>query len=374
MAIPKSFLAKARPPKSLFQLTIVKILGSLLMLYLFILAITLLGASFKLAGKGLAEAIFQATTNPIVGLLIGVMTTSIIQSSSTTTSLIVGLVGGGALPFQAAIPMVMGANIGTSITNSIVSIGHIGRKDEFRRAFSGSTVHDLFNILSVAVLLPLQINFDLIGRSALTMQSWFTGFGGTEFGSPLAAITKPVAKGIIYLTGDSAWISAILAIVMLFVALRYIVVILKSMVLSKVENFFHRFIFRTPALGFLLGICLTVMVQSSSITTSLVVPLIGAGIITLQQVYPYMLGANIGTTITAFLASFVTGSPQAISVAFAHLLFNLYGTAIFWPLKKIPIALSEKLSELTLKSKLVPFAFIGFVFFVLPGILLFIMR
>ena len=124
----------------------------------------------------------------------------------------------------------------------------------------------------------------------------------------------------------------------------------------------------------MLGVFLTALVQSSSITTSMVVPLIGAGVITLTQIYPYLLGANVGTTITAFLASFVTGSPEAISVAFAHLLFNLYGTAIFWPLKKIPIALSEKLSDLTLKSKLVPFAFIGLVFFVLPGILLLIMR
>jgi sodium-dependent phosphate cotransporter len=87
-----------------------------------------------------------------------------------------------------------------------------------------------------------------------------------------------------------------------------------------------------------------------------------------------MLGANIGTTITAFLASFVTGSPEAISVAFAHLLFNLYGTVIFWPLKKIPITLAEKLGELTMKSRLVPVAFITLVFFVIPGVLLWIMR
>ncbi len=374
MTDPIGLLRKTREPRSFIYSTPVRLLAAVGLVYLFILAITLLGASFKLAGKELADSIFSATTNPIIALLIGILTTSVVQSSSTTTSLIVGLVGTGALPFQAAIPMVMGANIGTTITNIIVSIGHIGRKDEFRRAFSGSTVHDFFNICSVVVLLPLQIQFDLIGRSAIWLQSLLTGFGGAEFSSPLAAITKPVAKWIISIAGDSALIAAILAFILLFVALRYIVVVLKSLVLTKVENFFQRFIFRTPALGFLLGICLTAMVQSSSITTSLVIPLIGAGIITLQQVYPYMLGANIGTTITAFLASFVTGSPQAVSVAFAHLLFNLYGTALFWPLKKIPIALSEKLSELTLKSKLVPFAFIGLVFFVIPGIILMIMR
>jgi sodium-dependent phosphate cotransporter len=350
-----------------------RLLLILVLVYLFILAISLMGAAFKLAGKGFAETLFSATANPIAGLIIGILVTSIVQSSSTTTSLIVGLVGSGVLPFQAAIPMVMGANIGTTITNTIVSLGSVGRRDEFRRAFSGATVHDFFNICSVIVLLPLQIRFNLIGASAELVESWFEGFGGARFSSPLAAITKPVAKGIVFLTGDSALLSAVLAFVLLFLALRYIVKVLRSLVLSRVERFFQRYIFRTPLLGFALGICLTVMVQSSSITTSLVVPLLGAGVITLHQVFPYMLGANIGTTITAFLASFVTGSPEAVSVAFAHLFFNLYGTAIFWPLKRIPIYFGEKLAALTMKSRLVPFMFIVLVFFAIPGILLFIM-
>jgi sodium-dependent phosphate cotransporter len=116
------------------------------------------------------------------------------------------------------------------------------------------------------------------------------------------------------------------------------------------------------------------MVQSSSITTSLVVPLIGAGVLSLHRVFPYMLGANIGTTITAFLASFVTGSHEAVSIAFAHLIFNVYGIAIFWPLKRIPIWLAEKLSELTMKSRLVPIVYILVMFFAVPGVIIYFMR
>ena len=374
MSPARHFLRKIAPRQSLMESPVVRLLITLALVYLFILAITLLGEAFKLAGKGVAESIFRATASPVAGLLIGLLTTSVIQSSSTTTSLIVGLVGSGVLPFEAAIPMVMGANIGTTITNIIVSIGHISRADEFRRAFSGSTVHDFFNLCSVAVLFPLQVQFDVIGKSAMWVEGFFEGFGGAKFHSPLAAITKPVAKLIISLSGHSALLAAIIAFILLFLALRYIVKILKSMVLSKVERFFQRYIFRTPVLTFMLGIVLTATVQSSSITTSLVVPLIGAGVITLPQVFPYMLGANIGTTITAFLASFVVGRPEAISVAFAHLLFNVYGTAIFWPLKKIPITLAEKLAELTMKSKIVPIAFIFMTFFVIPGLLLLFVR
>lgn len=353
---------------------VLKLFGVLALLYIFVLAITFLGAAFKLAGADFAKQIFGTASNPIVSLCIGLLATSVIQSSSTTTSLIVTLVASGSLEVQFAVPMVMGANIGTSVTNMLVSLAHISRGDEFKRAFAGSTVHDFFNVCAVAVLLPLEVFFGLIYKSALFVEQMFVGFGGLKFSSPIKAITKPVANQIVHWLGDSAWLTAIAAILLLFVALRYIVVLLKSLVLVRVEKFFQRFIFRTPVLGFMFGIVLTVMVQSSSITTSLVVPLLGAGVLNIYQVFPYMLGANIGTTVTAFLASFVTGSPAAVSVAFAHLIFNIYGTAIFWPLKRIPISMAIGLSNYTQKSKLIPIAYIIIFFFLLPGAVIYFME
>lgn len=358
------------------------------LVYLFVLSITLLGDAFKLAGKDTAKHILELTSSPYIGLVIGILATSLIQSSSTTTSLVVGMVGTGILTFENAVPIVMGANIGTTVTNTIVSLAHIRNGDEFKRAFAGSTVHDFYNLCSVAVLFPLQVSFDIIGRSAHFIERLFEGFGGLKFSSPLKAVTKPVSHWIIdggeailswfgsesFVESFLPWFCAALSIIMLFIALRYIVKTMKSLVLAKVERFFQRYIFRTPALGFVLGILFTVAVQSSSITTSLVVPLLGAGVITLAQIYPYVLGANIGTTITAFLASFVTGSAEAVSVAFAHLFFNLYGTAIFWPLKAIPIALANKLSEYTQKSKLVPVFYILIVFFAIPAVVIWIVE
>jgi sodium-dependent phosphate cotransporter len=281
--------------------------------------------------------------------------------------MIVGMVGTGILPFESAVAMVMGANIGTSVTNIIVSMGHISRGDEFKRAFGGSLLHDFFNVCSVAVLLPIELQFGIVSKAARFLESIFSNSGGLEFGSPLSAVTKPVAKMLVHLTGDSAWLSALLAFVLLFIALHFIVKVLRSMVLSRVEKFFQRYVFRTPVLSFGLGIGLTATVQSSSITTSMVVPLLGAGVLNLEQIYPYLLGANIGTTITAFLASLVTGSHDAVAVAFAHLIFNIYGIALFWPLKRIPIFLSERMAELTTKSKLVPILYIVVVFFLIPG-------
>jgi sodium-dependent phosphate cotransporter len=356
------------------NLVLLKLLAIAALLYLFILSITLLGSAAKLLGSDFAKALFQTTANPVVGLAIGLLATSVIQSSSTTTSVIVGLVGSGMLPFEAAVPMVMGANIGTSVTNTIVSLAHISRGDEFKRAFAGSTVHDFFNLCSVIVLLPLQIYFNIIGWTASWAEDLFSGFGGLKFTSPLAIISKPVAKEIVHLIDNSALLAIIIALLMLFVALRYLVKVLKSLVLARVERFFQRYVFRTPALAFLLGVFVTVLVQSSSITTSVVVPLIGAGVLQLMQVYPYTLGANIGTTITAFLASFATGSHEAVAVAFAHLLFNCYGIAIFWPLKRLPLAMATKLAEATQKSRLIPILYILVVFFIIPATILFVLN
>ena len=93
--------------------------------------------------------------NPIAGLCIGILATVLLQSSSTTTSITVGLVP-DILEVKLAIFVIMGANIGTSVTNTIVSMGHLGDGDELERAFAGATVHDMFNFGAVLILLPLE--------------------------------------------------------------------------------------------------------------------------------------------------------------------------------------------------------------------------
>ncbi|PKK82797.1 MAG: hypothetical protein CVT49_12015 [candidate division Zixibacteria bacterium HGW-Zixibacteria-1] len=353
---------------------ILKPIGILFFLYIFILSITLLGDAFKLFGKDFAETLINTTSNPIVGLFIGILATSIIQSSSTTTSILVGMVASGLITIEGAIPIVMGANIGTTVTNALVSLTHITRSREFSRAFSGAIVHDIFNILSVAIFFPLQYFTNFLGRTAIFMEQMFEGAGGLHFISPIKVMTKPVATMIIDALGKSAWMSAVAAILLLFIALKFMVDIMKSLVLSRVEGFFSRYIFRNTSSALLFGILLTSIVQSSSITTSLIVPLVGAGVLTLRQVYPYTLGANIGTTVTAILASLVTQNTAAVAVAFAHLMFNVCGMAVFLPLSWIPITLAKKLARLTLKNRFIPIGFIVLIFFLIPLALIYLLR
>jgi len=348
------------------SLTVVRLIQLLLFLYIFLVSIALMGASMKMFGKGFAETLIATTSNPFVGLFIGILATSLIQSSSSTTSIVVGMVGSGVLTVPNAIPIIMGANIGTSVTNTLVSLAHVNRSEEFRRSFAASTVHDFFNFMAVIVIFPLQYFFNILGIFSNTMGSAFQNVGGLKFFNPIKASTKPVVNYIIAFVGDHPWITLIIAMILLFFALKMIVDALKILVVRKAERWFDKVLFKTAMRAFTVGLLLTVLAQSSSITTSLIVPMAGAGVLTLVQIFPYTLGANIGTTFTAMLASLATGNISAVTVAFAHLIFNILGIVSVYPIKRIPIFLATIIADMAVKNKLIPFAYIVITFFIIP--------
>lgn len=350
------------------------VLFLLFFLYLFLFSLELMGTSLKMFGKGLAETLIATTTNPLVGLFIGILATSIIQSSSSTTSIVVGLVAGGALNVANAIPIIMGANIGTSVTNLLVSLTQIRRDLEFRRALSAAIVHDFFNLLAVIVLFPIQYFTNFIGKIATIMGENFQHIGGLKFLSPVKGLTQPPVNLLKEWIGEHPWILFALSLIFLLLALTRMVKSLKLLVVQKAEALFDRYLFKTAWRAFLVGLMLTAMVQSSSITTSLAVPMAGAGVLTLMQIFPYTLGANVGTTVTAILAALVTGNLSAIIVAFSHLLFNLSGICIFWPLRKVPIVLAEAFAKVAIRKKIIPILYIIVVFFLVPILLITILR
>jgi sodium-dependent phosphate cotransporter len=361
--------SKKTEPTPLYQ-TLVRVLLLLGFLYLFLLSIDLMGSSMKLFGKGFAESLIAGTSNPLVGLFIGILSTSLVQSSSTTTSIAVGLVGSNALSVANAIPIIMGANIGTSVTNTLVSLANINRSTEFRRSFAASIVHDFFNFLAVLVLFPLQYFTNFLGYISYRLEVIFQNAGGLELFNPLKATTKPVVGFLIDLV-NVPWILLCIALACLFLALRQMVKILKVFIVAKAGAWFDKILFRNKGRAFVVGLVLTVLAQSSSITTSLVVPLAGAGLLSLRQIFPYTLGANLGTTITAILASLVTANPNAVIVAFAHLLFNVNGIVIWWPLSKIPIFLAQSFADQAIKNRVYPFVYILVMFFIVPLLVIF---
>jgi len=347
----------------------------LAVLYSFFVGLEMMGLSFKLFGRGFAEGLIERTANPFSGLLIGILATTLVQSSSTTTSMTVALVAGGALTIEGAIPIIMGANIGTSVTNTIVSLGHVTRKEEFRRAFAGATLHDFFNLLTVLVLLPLEIVTGFLERTALVMEKALEGIGGDELFNPLKVIVAPVAELLSAALGDSGVVTLIGGLLLLFLALRYLVRILRLLLSAQAEAVLHKTLFRSPAVAVLAGAAVTVMVQSSSITTSVMVPLVGAGVVSLVQLFPFTIGANIGTTVTAMIAAMATGSAAAITIALTHLLFNLCGMVLIYfipPVRRLPLWLASRMGDLAIRNRALAIAYIVVGFYVIPLLLLFL--
>lgn len=349
----------------------------LVLLYAFLVSIGMLGKAFKMFSGGMVGKLIESASDPLVGLFVGILATTLVQSSSTTTSLVVAMVGGGSMPIETAIPIVMGANIGTSVTNTLVSLGHIGPGREFERAFAASTIHDFFNIFAVVILFPLQVMTNFLGVLSSGLADLFADVGGLTFSSPLKFLTGPAVKAAANALEGHPWLMLIFALVIMFGSLRYLVVFLKGLVIGRVESFFDSTLFANAGRAMFFGLLITVLVQSSSITTSLAVPLAGAGILSLIQIFPYTLGANIGTTITAMLAALAVGEVSAVTVAFAHLLFNICGIALIWPIpatRRVPLNLARRFAAVAASHRWLAIAYILVCFYALPLGAILIMR
>jgi sodium-dependent phosphate cotransporter len=351
------------------------------LIYLLICAVGMIGGGFKMATGGHAKELFAFASNPFAGLVIGIVATALIQSSSTVTSIIVGLVAGG-LPVELAVPMVMGANVGTSITNTIVSLGHVRAKEEFKRAFAAATVHDFFNLLSVLIFLPLEIAFGLLEKMGGWLSGFFYGAGDSSMKSFnfVKAATAPVVntfKDATHSLGDQlGGLSLILiGILLIFVAITMVGKLLKKLLVGKAKDIMHTAIGRGPLSGIASGTLVTILVQSSSTTTSLMVPLAGSGAFKLKDIYPFTLGANIGTCVTAVLAATaVTGNVQAaLQIAFIHLIYNILGVVVIYgipALRHLPVQAAEYLGLVATENKFIALGYILGVFFLIPAVCL----
>ncbi|MCJ2541442.1 Na/Pi symporter [Thermostichus vulcanus] len=354
----------------------------LALIYLLIVAVSVIGSGFKVALGGQSNALFTFATNPFLGLIVGTVATALIQSSSTTTSIVVGLVAGG-LPVVTAVPIIMGANIGTSITNTLVSAGYVADKEEFRRAFSAATVLDMFNIIAAAIFLPLEILFHPLERLSLALGSLLLEEGSLSMkGLNFVSIaTAPTAKLIIHSTHIlptpfNGILQIVLGIALIFFSIYFVSKLLKQLLVGKTKDILHTAIGRGPLMGIFSGTVMTMLVQSSSTTTSLMVPLAGSGVFGMAEIYPFTLGANIGTCVTALLAATaVTGATAlpALEIAIVHFLFNFIGVILIFGIpfmRGLPVLGAESLAAAASEHKAVALIYVAGVFFVIPAVCL----
>ncbi|KAM9740511.1 sodium-dependent phosphate transport protein 2A [Menidia menidia] len=444
----------AGSPHSIKQIlvNISKIPLLFILLFLFVCSLDTLSSAFQLAGGKVAGDIFQdneVLSNPVAGLVVGILATVLVQSSSTSTSIIVSLVASGLLEVKSAVPVIMGSNIGTSVTNTIVAIMQAAERNEFKRAFAGATVHDCFNWLSVVVLLPLEVVSGLMTHLSQLLVTSFRLRPGEEAPELLKVITEPVTNLIIQLdkcviTGIAmgnegmrnrslvkTWcqidffgspgngssdncghsnnmslsshvkcrhlfasaelsdlaVGLILlaaSLVVLCTCLLLLVKLLNSLLLGKVAKVIHKVIntdFPFPFgwlagyIAMFVGAGITFVVQSSSVFTSTMTPLVGVGVISLERAYPLTLGSNIGTTATALLAALASPGHKlaaAIQIALCHLFFNIFGILLWYPLPfmRLPIRMARVLGERTAKYRWFAVLYLLVCFLLLPSLVL----
>lgn len=325
----------------------------------------------------------------------------------------------------------MGANIGTSVTNTIVSVGHVGNRDQFRRAFAGATVHDIFNWLCIVVLLPIETATGyLYYLSEAITDSLGLAKGETTKVELLQKITKPFTDVIVrideklitkiaegkdvgdaslikfcgpengtnatgnsctFLFHDTGLSDTDVGIILLFIALfilcvclACIVKLLHSMLRGQIAKVIKKIInsdfpgplrHLTGYVAILVGAGMTVLVQSSSIFTSALTPLVGIGVVSLERTYPLTLGANIGTTVTSILAAMAATSnfQQSLQIALCHLFFNISGIALWYPvpaMRRVPIRGAKVLGNTTANYRWFAFAYLFVAFFILPATVL----
>ncbi|WP_402464075.1 Na/Pi symporter [Isoptericola aurantiacus] len=358
-------------------------LGVVAGVYVLITAVELIGTGFKAATGDSATALFEFASNPFVALMVGVLFTAATQSSSTTTSVTVGLVAGG-MPISIAIPMLMGANIGTTLTNTLVSLGMARDRESFRRAFSAATVHDFFNLIAVALFLPLELATGFLEKSSAWLAGAASGSDGgivptifAGIGTVVDTLTEPLAAGLESATSflPGAWhgvVMILLGIGLILAVINWLGKLLKVLMVGRAAEALHRSVGRGPISGVASGALVTMMVQSSSTTTSLMIPLAGSGTFSLRQVYPFTVGANIGTTITALIAAFAfTGAEGelALQAAFVHVLFNVFAALVVFGLpilRQLPLRGATWLGDVAATNKLWAAAWVLGVFVGVP--------
>ncbi len=361
----------------------------LALLCAFLVGIRGMGTGFMGLGHDLLHTFFQATSNPFVALVVGILATTLVQSSSVTTSMIVALVAApeDALPISNAVPMIMGANIGTTVTNTLVSLAHAARPTEFRRAFAAATCHDFFNFIAVAVLLPLELLTGFMTKLSGVLASAVGSGGPGKLPNPIKTSTKAAIDQLLVLlelVSTNPKVVALLLIAVsaaiIFGALFFIVRTLRALTETRLKVLITRSLDKSGYIGMVVGLIVTVMMQSSSITTSVMVPLAAAGIVTLRQVFPIAIGANIGTTVTALLASMAAPAATAhlaVQIALVHLLFNLAGTLLVYPLdftRELPLRAARWLADLATRNRKAALAYVLALFYGVPALLIMISK
>ena len=349
---------------------------TILLIFIFLLALELITIGGKQLGENYAQEIIRITARPFPALFIGLLATAIIQSSSTITSSIVAMVASGILSLEAAIPMVMGSNIGTCVTSLIVALGNMGTPKAYKRGFSTASSHVIFNIVSALLFLPLEMKTGILGKIshylAEKISSWSPlGQGWFLFHDLLL---EPAAGFLESATFHQPFLILPLSFILLFICIFSLTALFRFLISGEPGIKRVTAALRNPGLSLFSGIGLTAAIHSSSVTTSMAVMLAATEKVSPKKLFPFVMGANMGTTVTALIAA-IGRSEAALAIAICHFLFNFLGVLIFFPfpaIRKMLYQMAKWSGVMAMRYLWFAFAWILMLFFALPFLVIFL--
>jgi solute carrier family 34 (sodium-dependent phosphate cotransporter) len=358
-------------------------LGAAGLIYLLVCAVSIMGRGFRSLSEDAARSLFAFADRPLVALAVGVLVTVLIQSSTTKTAITVAAVGTGALTLRHSIPLILGANIGTTVTCTIVALGFAKEPEKFRRAFTGAGISDWFNVLAVAIFLPLEIWFHLLERASRALANLLYGAGSSDLSSfdPVRTLTRPVVTAVSSVTGRLSdtlgpLVMIMFGVLLILVVVRYLGNVLKLLMIGRAREWLQAAVGRNDAVAMAAGTGATIITQSSTVTNTVLVPFVGVGALTPRQLYPLTLGAGLGTTLTSVLAAFaVTGGSAKIGLqaAFVHVLFNVFAILVIFGipvLRPIPLRCAEAVANVATRHKWFAGVYIVALFLLLPALII----
>lgn len=398
------------------------------LLYLFFAGMDLLASSAQIIGGCYGAALLtKGLSNPISSVMAGIIATSLFQSSTAITYVIGSLVGNG-LTVQQGIYMAMGANVGNTMTNCIFALVHIRGKSALERAIAGASVNDVFYLLTIAIVLPLEMMSKMLYRISVASISSdeTTGFhwkGLIQW--TVAPLTDKIIianEGIMeaFILGDiesceesypvfcdggnisfhtcnvgaigcdedtdscpvffrdgathksdliRGTITLSIAIGLILLSLSGAILLINKMLMTIPIEVVAKLTNLNSTTSMISGCAVGLLLGNSSITESILTPFVGTGVVELEQMFPWSLGANIGLCLTTILAALSSGSAGFVQVALANLLFNVIGILVWFPIpimRTFPLHGALVLGIISSAQRVFPIIYICVIFFGVP--------
>lgn len=364
-------------------------------MYGFVLALTGFQDAWKLAFSSeasgtLVQSILDASlATPFTALFCGIVITSLVQSSSASIALVVATVASGVITVGDSVYILMGANIGTTITNTIVGLAHSHRREEFDRLVPAILVDDVFKIINVTVFFILEVATGFLHGASIKIVDYIseqTLMGGIldRFPDLIDLITAAPATSVITAitslevsVGLQALIVGVAFFLLLIASLTLMAEVLEHLLHDRSRELIDRVFAGKPA-SFGIGLLICWLLQSSSVTVSLILPLVSHSALSLPSVYYYSIGAAVATTFDPTqLLSYMKFGPVGLTAGLVHILMNLIGAAIFVfvpGINRVPLIATRRIAELICRGRHGPAVLITYVaalFFGIPLLAIF---